>query len=351
MEGPGVPPPAARPPDVLVTGAAGYLGSLLVAALAEGRVPVGRVMAVDVRDPPAEARRDGVEWVRADVRSPDVADAVSRFRPGVVVHLASIVTPGKDSHRAFEYSVDVLGTENVLRACAAASVERIVVTSSGAAYGYHADNPPWIDEDRPLRGNQEFAYSWHKRLVEEMLSRWRVERPELSQVVFRVGTILGETTRNQITALFEKRRPLAIRGSDSPFVFVWDQDVVGCILRAVAGGPAGAYNVAGDGALTIHEIAARMGKRCRVLPAWLLRAALAVLKPLRLTRYGPEQLDFLRYRPVLDNARLKSRFGYVPRLTSSQVFDLYLRGRDPPPGWGRHGLPGGLEGAGPGGRT
>jgi UDP-glucose 4-epimerase len=243
------------------------------------------------------------------------------------VHLASIVTPGKDSSREFEYSVDVEGTENVLNACLAAGVGRIVVSSSGAAYGYHADNPAWLTEDCPVRGNEAFAYSHHKRLVEEMLARWHVDHPQLEQVVLRIGTILGETVHNQITALFEKPRLIAIRGSDSPFVFIWDQDVVGAILHAMGDGPPGIYNLAGDGALTIHQIAERLGKRCVVFPPGLLRGALAVLKRMRLTQYGPEQLDFLRYRPVLDNTRLKSVFGYVPRLSSAQVFDLYCRSR------------------------
>jgi UDP-glucose 4-epimerase len=52
-----------------------------------------------------------------------------------------------------------------------------------------------------------------------------------------------------------------------------------------------------------------------------------VLKKLNLTQYGPEQLDFLRYRPVLLNTRLKEEFGYTPRLTSAQVFDLYRNAR------------------------
>ena len=51
-----------------------------------------------------------------------------------------------------------------------------------------------------MRGNEAFAYSHHKRLVEEMLADYRRDHPQLKQVVFRVGTILGETTRNQITA-------------------------------------------------------------------------------------------------------------------------------------------------------
>ena len=314
---------------VLVTGAAGYIGLQLVAALAAAPLRVRRIIAADVRKAPPERRDPKVEHVTVDVRSPALIELFERCKPEVVVHLASVVTPGRHSNREFEYSVDVLGTENVLKACLAAGVRTIIVSSSGAAYGYHPDNPDWITEDAPLRGNQAFAYSWHKRLVEEMLERWRAEHPELKQVVFRIGTILGATVKNQITDLFERRRPLAIQGSDSPFVFIWDQDVVGCILHAISTDVTGIFNVAGDGALTIHEIAARLGKHCRVLPAWVLQGALAVLKALRLTQYGPEQLSFLRYRPVLANRRLKEEFGYVPRKTSAAVFEFWRAARKP----------------------
>jgi UDP-glucose 4-epimerase len=310
-----------------VTGAAGYLGSHLVAALAAGARRPAALVAMDVREVAPQTQRPDIVYVTADIRAPDLPAMLQRYAVDTVVHLASIVTPGKKSKREFEYSVDVLGTENLLKACIAAGVRRIIVSSSGAAYGYHADNPAWITEDEPVRGNRAFAYSWHKRLVEEMLTDYRARAPQLQQVVFRIGTILGETVRNQITDLFEKPRLIAIKGSDSPFVFIWDQDVVGCMLEAVYSGRAGVYNVAGDGALGIREIAARLGKRCVVFPAWLLQAALALLKALGLTQYGPEQVNFLRYRPVLANRRLKEVFGYVPRKTSAEVFEFYLAAR------------------------
>jgi len=313
---------------VLITGAAGYLGAQLVESLAIHKRDADdptRIVASDVREVAPDLRRPGVQYVALDVREPGLGAVLTAHSIDTVVHLAAIVTPGPKSNRALEYSVDVLGTRNVLDACVATGVRRIVVTSSGAAYGYHADNPAWLTEDDPVRGNAEFAYSHHKRLVEEMLAEYRRAHPALEQVVFRVGTILGETTRNQITALFERPRLIAIRGSASPFVFIWDRDVAGAIERAIFGGPAGIYNVAGDGALTIQQIAARLGKRCITIPPGVLRGVLAVLRPLGLSQYGPEQVDFLRYRPVLDNRRLKEVFGYVPQLSSAEVFELFRR--------------------------
>ncbi|MBI3532853.1 MAG: SDR family oxidoreductase, partial [Burkholderiales bacterium] len=282
---------------VLVTGAGGYLGRQVLARLAQ--LPASQRPAVlvahDLRAP-AQALPD-VTYEVGDIRAPALNELMSRHRIDTVVHLAAIVTPGRKSNRELEYDVDVNGTRNVLQACVQHGVRRIIVSSSGAAYGYHADNPAWLTEDMPLRGNEVFAYSHHKRLVEEMLADYRARHPALEQVVLRIGTILGATVHNQITDLFEKPRLLAIAGSESPFVFIWDQDVVAIIVHAIGDGPAGIYNVAGDGALTLREIAARLGKQRLVLPAWLLQGALAVLKPLGLTQYGPEQLDFLRYRP------------------------------------------------------
>jgi UDP-glucose 4-epimerase len=313
-----------NPLRVLVTGGSGYLGSQVVAELA-AQADVAAI-ALDVREP---ARRPaGVSFETGDIRDVARVDAVvARHAPQVVVHLASIVTPPRRSTRAFEYSVDVEGTRNILEACVRHGVRRVVVSSSGAAYGYHADNPAWLTESDPLRGNESFAYAWHKRLVEEMLAGYRARHPALEQVVFRIGTILGETVRNQITDLFEKRVIVAVHGSDSPFVFIHDRDVVGAILRAVRSGRAGIYNVAGDGMLGIREIATRLGKRCVAIPPGLFRGALWLLRKAGLTQYGPEQLDFLRYRPVLDNARLKSEFGYVPKLSSAEAFELWRASR------------------------
>jgi UDP-glucose 4-epimerase len=271
----------------------------------------------------------GVEHIVMDVTSTTAVEAAFADRQvDVVVHLASIVTPGGDSSREREYAVDVTGTRHVLDACLAHGVRRVVVSSSGAAYGYHPDNPSWLTEDDAVRGNEVFAYSHHKRLVEEMLASLRASDPQLEQVVLRIGTILGERVDNQITALFERPRLLKIRGTDSPFVFIWDTDVVEIIIRSVTSPVTGIFNVAGDGTLTVDEIALRLGKPVLALPEPLLRGALRIGRRLGLTAYGPEQTIFLKHRPVLDNERLKKVFGYTPSKTSAEAFEAWRTRRN-----------------------
>lgn len=309
---------------ILVTGAMGYIGGKLVRALAGRADEVDRVVAVDVREAPADERVENVEYLVGSVRDGGgLARTMEERGVDAVVHLASVVTPGRDSSRDGEYSVDVEGTRNVIDACLQAGVAHLTVTSSGAAYGYHPDHPEWLDEDDALRGNEAIAYAHHKRLVEEMLAEARRTHPRLGQLVFRPCTVLGEGVRNQITALFEGPVVLGITGSESRFVLVWDEDVVACLVKGVVEAHRGIFNLAGDGTLTLREIARRVGKPYVPLPAGLVATALRVLHPLRLSRYRPEQVDFLRYRPVLSNRRLKEEFGYTPRKDTREVFEGY----------------------------
>jgi len=314
-------------PAVLVTGAAGYVGRLCVAALAKRREELSALVALDWAETPRSDQREGVVYKQGDICDPGLEGLFREHAIDTVVHLASIVRAPKGAPRDLAYRVDVLGTQNVLEACEAVNAKRLIVTSSGAAYGYHPDNPEWMDEEDPLRGNDEFEYSKHKRIVEEMLAKWREERPELRQIVFRPGTIVGEDVHSPVTDLFEKPVILGIVGSDSPFVFIWDQDLVACLVDAVFSDKVGVYNQAGDGALTPREIAKILDKPYLPLPATVVKGALWLLKSLGLSENGPERVSFLRYRPVLSNRRLKEEYGYTPELTSREAFELYARAR------------------------
>ncbi|WP_323843909.1 SDR family oxidoreductase [Microbulbifer magnicolonia] len=299
---------------VLITGAAGYVGHQLGEMLAREMQVVG----VDIRP-----RAATFPIFTLDICDPALGELLRAESITHVVHLASVMAAGRD--REAEYRIDVEGTENVLKACMYAGVKHITVTSSGAAYGYHADNPDWLEEQHPLRGNPEFGYSDNKRLVEEMLAAYREKYPRLQQLVFRPCSIVGATTNSKIGELFSGRAILDPGGHNSPFVFVWDQDVIRAIQFGVQRSAGGIYNLAGDGALTPAEIAQLLGKPLRKPPVWLAKLLLGIGYFLHLTDKQPGQVMFLQYRPVLLNRRLKEELGFVPQKTSAEAFAFFAR--------------------------
>ncbi len=310
---------------VLVTGGSGYLGSLTVDALVAG----GSHTVVSVDRRPPDTANPGATHVTADLLEADLAGLMVTHRIDTVVHLAAVLEPPPGMSEDVLREVEVGGAERVLAACLQAGVDQLVVTSSGAAYGYRPVNRarPLVESD-PVPGHPRFAYSQHKAEVEALLAAARATHPELAQLVLRPGTILGERTDNRLTRLFTRRVVPGLRDTDVPFVLVHDLDVVEVIVRGVTGRVTGVVNLAGDGTLSLREIAVIEGHRYLALPAWLLAGVLRLLRPLGLVPYGPEQVDFLRYRPVLANDRLKELFPGLPRLSSVEVYARFASARD-----------------------
>ncbi|WP_444904614.1 SDR family oxidoreductase [Microbulbifer sp. CnH-101-E] len=297
---------------VLITGAAGYIGHQLGEQLSKTFPVIG----VDIR---TRAARFPV--LARDICDKDLGQFIQAESITHVIHLASVMAAGRD--HAAEYRIDVEGTRNILEACLYAGVEHITVTSSGAAYGYYPDNPPRLEEHHPLRGNPEFGYSNNKRKVEELLAEYRERYPYLKQLVFRVSSVLGAKTNNKISALFSRKVLLDPGGHNSPFVFIWDQDVIRALTFGVSTGASGIFNLTGDGSLSPREIAQTLSKPLVRPPVWLIKAVLWLGYSLYLTDTHPDHVAFLQYRPVLDNRRLKEELGFIPEKTSREVFRLF----------------------------
>jgi UDP-glucuronate 4-epimerase len=140
-----------RPQRVLVTGAAGFIGSTLVdRLLAEGREVVG----LDSFDPfyaeeqkqrnlAAALQSSDFQLVRGDIRSADtVASLFSETRFDSVVHLAALAGVRPSLERPAVYAdVNVHGTSVVLEAAAKHGNPRVVFASSSSVYGEREDGP------------------------------------------------------------------------------------------------------------------------------------------------------------------------------------------------------------------
>lgn len=307
---------------ILITGAAGSLGRLLINQLS--KLSKKTIYATDIKNNPFEDNQS-IVYKQFDLRQQDFFDWVSDVKPNKIIHLASILQISASMPREQAYEIDVVATKKLLELSVSIGVEKFIVTTSGAAYGYFPENKNIITEDRPTKGNADYFYSAHKAEVELLMAQFRENHAELKQIVFRPGAILGPNFEGPIVDFFKQKIITGVFGYPGPFNFIWAEDVVAYLIEGLTTDITGQYNIAGDGEMSMAEIAKELKKPYIPLPALLIQTVLAFAKPLGLTQYGPEQVKFIKYRPVMSNKKIKKHFNHQPTLNSIQALRAYLK--------------------------
>jgi UDP-glucose 4-epimerase len=145
---------------ILVTGAAGFIGSHVCdALLSDGHEVVGLDDLSRGRlENLADARETGrFSFEQFDITDPGLTELVGRVRPDVICHLAAQIDVRISvSDPLLDIRLNVAGTVNLLEASRAAGVRKVVFTSSGGSiYGTPKDLP--VDETAPVRPESQYA--------------------------------------------------------------------------------------------------------------------------------------------------------------------------------------------------
>jgi len=148
---------------LLVTGAGGFIGSHVVEALLRAGHEVRALVHYNSRGSWGHLdERNGAALEKLEVRPGDVSDAsmVRALVEGcdVVLHLAALIGIPYSYHAPASYvATNVSGSLNILEACRASRVRRVVVTSTSEVYGTARYTP--IDEKHPLQAQSPYAAS------------------------------------------------------------------------------------------------------------------------------------------------------------------------------------------------
>ncbi|HQJ26823.1 MAG TPA: UDP-glucose 4-epimerase GalE [Thermoleophilia bacterium] len=171
---------------ILVTGGAGYIGSVIVSRLTARGHDV--VVYDDLSRGHRAAVAGGVPLVDGDVRDADaVRDALLEGGCEAVVHMAALAEVAESVAEPARYrSVNVDGTAAVLAAARAADVDRLVFSSTAAVYGAPQRTP--IDEDDALAPTNPYGET--KLAAEELLWQAR-ERDGLGATALRYFNACG----------------------------------------------------------------------------------------------------------------------------------------------------------------
>ena len=148
---------------VLVTGGAGYIGSIT------SEVLLKRGHDVVVFDNLSQGHRAAVpadaEWVQGDLASlKEIRKAIDQHRPDAVMHFAASSLVGESIAEPFAYLRDnVMNGLNLLDACVAGGVERFILSSTANLFG--APTSAVIDEQAPIAPGSPYGES-----------KWALER-------------------------------------------------------------------------------------------------------------------------------------------------------------------------------
>lgn len=317
------------PSVVLVTGVSQFLGGHLAARLAADP-DIDRVLGVDTVPPPRDLlRRMGrAEFVRADIRNPLIAKVISTAGVDTVVHASLSSHPGASGGRTAMKEMNVIGTMQLLAACQKApSVRGVVLKSTTAVYGSSPRDPALFDETMTPRDIPSGGYAKDAAEIEGYLRGFARRRPDVAVTVLRFANFIGPRIDTVFTRFFALPVVPTVLGHDARVQLLHEEDALAVLQRAASRELPGTYNVAADGVLLLSQAIRRAGRVTLPVPGPVVGPVSRFLRQARLVDFSPEQMRLLNFGRVVDNTRLRHRFGFTPRWTTVQAFDDYVRGR------------------------
>ncbi len=255
----------------LVTGGAGFIGSNLVdALLARGdEVTIVDDLSTGRRENLDQALAAGAELIELDIREAGaLLEAVRAAGPDVVFHLAAQIDVRKSvADPAFDASINVGGTANLLEAARESGVGRVVfVSTGGAIYGEGENQQLPLGEDAPIAplspyGLSKFCAEGYLALYGRLFG--------LSSIALRLGNVYGPRQdplgEAGVIAIFcgrlrEGGRPTVFGDGRQTRDYIYVGDVVAAALAAAASEVTGPINIGTGVETDVLELASRLGE-------------------------------------------------------------------------------------------
>jgi len=286
---------------VLVTGICGRLGRRLARALHRE----GPVIGIDRRA--FEDKPKDIVHHRIDIRRKKTQDVFRQEPIAAVVHLGIMHDPRES--QVEHHSWNVAGFQRLLEYVAMYDVPKLVVLSSANVYGPRPDNPQFLSEEAPLLGGASFSEIRDLIEVDMLAQSFFWKRPATETVILRPAHILG-AVRNAPSNYLRLPVVPTLLGFDPMIQVIHQDDVVTAILKALAPGVRGIYNLAGPGPLPLSRVIEKTGRTRLAVPHSIARGLVKQLWRYRATSFPAPELDHIRYVCMVDDARARRELGY-----------------------------------------
>ncbi len=309
---------------ILVTGGAGFFGSILTRSLLERG---SNVVSIDLeKDDPAEGRRTKDEGryisIQGDIRDKDLMHKLFKeYKFDAVMHCAAILAHAvKDKN--FLWSCNVDGTKMVAECAAEFGVPKVVFISSNCLWGQNFHRP--VREDDAPHPVEIYGQS-----------KWEGEKILLSckgqfdTVVFRSPTITDSGRLGLLSILFEfideGRKVWVVGGGRNVYQFIYAGDLADACIKAIGYPGTEIFNIGSDNVKSFKDVyqyvitKAGTGARVANFPRSIAIPLMKIAYALKLSPLGPYQYKMIAEDFVFDTSRIKQKLGWKPTLTNEEM--------------------------------
>ena len=319
---------------VLITGVSTFLGLRLAKRL-ENDDSIEHLVGVDLHEPPIPV--EGMEFIRVDIRNPLVSRVLEATKVDTLVHTNVASSPGRLGGRSQMKENNVIGTMQLLAAAQRAErINKVIMKSSTAVYGYGSGEPSILTEDHAARQVDLRGYGKDCAEAEQYVRDFGRRRRDVDLTILRTQNVVGPTARTSITQYLGLPVIPSALGFDPRLQFLHEEDAVEGLYQAIATEDAtGIFNIAGDGIVYLSKAARLLGKVQVpiLLPAAQLTAS--VLRRLGRVDFPTDQLNLIVYGRVVSIDRARKTLGFSPRFSSEDALLDFKEHREgeivPPP--------------------
>jgi UDP-glucose 4-epimerase len=303
---------------IALTGADGFLGRNLIGLL-EDDERVGKILAIDIKNPPTGGRK--TRFYKVDLTQPTVdarlAEILAAESVDTFLHMAFLASPTNAS--AWAHELESVGTMHVLVAARHAQVRKVVMWSQTLLYGAYPSNPNFLAERHPLRASRTEPFFADKVEAEAEAARF-AERVRGSIVtILRTAPILGPTVHNYVTRYLARRLVPTMMGFDPLLQFLHEVDAIAAFKLALDRDVPGTFNIVGEGVLPLSTVIKLAGRINLPIPHPLAQSIAALAWVAQLGDAPPSFLKYLRFLCVADGAKAWEQMGFRPAYTTREA--------------------------------
>ena len=315
--------------SILLTGGAGFLGSLLKDRLLKDGMTV---VSIDLE----EDRTDHLNLtvIRGDIRSRDLMQSLCREHHfDAIIHCAAILAHAvKDTK--FLWDSNVEGTRVVADVAEEFKISKVIFTSSNCLWGENFGRP--VREDDQPKPVEIYG-----------LSKWEGEKILLERsgkfdaVIFRCPTIIDSGRLGLLSILFEfideGRKVWVVGRGRNVYQFIYAQDLIDAIIRALDFKGTEVFNIGSDDVKSFKEVyqlvidKAGTGARVANFPRSIAIPLMKLAYALKLSPLGPYQYKMIAEDFVFDTQKIKQKLGWQPTLKNEDMllkaYEYYHRNR------------------------